>query len=68
MPVNHSERAYIGFTAKMEGASSNLRYYKIANGQNLDNFLPITAGDGVQGYDILFVPVNVYFNRAMDLM
>lgn len=68
VPVNHSARAYAAFNAKVEGASSNLRYYEIANGQHFDAFLPNAAGGGVQGYDTLFVPVHVYFNRGMDLM
>lgn len=68
VPVNHSARAYVAFNSKVEGASSNLRYYEIMNGQHFDAFLPNAAGGGVQGYDTLFVPVHYYFIKGMDLM
>ncbi len=68
VPVNHSARAYAAFNSKVEGSASNLRYYEIMNGQHFDAFVPNAAGGGVQGYDSLFVPVHVYFIRAMDLV
>jgi hydroxybutyrate-dimer hydrolase len=68
VPVNHSERAYLAFNSKVEGAGSNLHYYEIMNGQHFDAFLPNAANGGVQGYDTLFVPVHYYFLKSMDLM
>jgi hydroxybutyrate-dimer hydrolase len=68
VPVNHASRAYVAFNSKVEGASSNLRYYEIQNGNHFDAFLPNAAGGGVQGYDALLVPVHYYFVNGMDLM
>jgi hydroxybutyrate-dimer hydrolase len=68
VPVNHAARAYAAFNSKVEGGSSNLRYYEIMNGQHFDAFVPNAAGGGVQGFDTLFVPVHLYFIRAMDLV
>ena len=66
VPVNHASRAYAAFHSKIEGASSNLRYYEIQNGNHFDAFLP--AVGGVAGYDALLVPVHYYFVNGMDLM
>jgi len=66
--VNHDSRAYAAFNSKVEGASSNLRYYEITNGNHFDTFIPNAASGGVQGYDALLVPVHYYFMNAMDLM
>jgi len=68
LPVNHDSRAYAAFNSKVEGASSNLRYYEITNGNHFDTFIPNAASGGVQGYDALLVPVHYYFMNAMDLM
>ncbi len=68
VPVNHASRAYVAFNSKVEGASGNVRYYEITNGNHFDAFLPNAAGGGVQGYDALFVPVHYYFANGMDLM
>jgi len=68
LPVNHTSRAYAAFNSKIEGASSNLRYYEIQNGNHFDAFLPNAAGGGVNGYDALLVPVHYYFINGMDLM
>lgn len=67
VPVNHAARAYTAFNSKVEGAA-NIRYYEIENGNHFDAFLPNAAGGGVQGYDVLLVPVHYYFNNAMDLV
>lgn len=66
LPVNHASRAYVAFNSKVEGASSNLRYYEIMNGNHFDAFLPVAGG--VAGYDALLVPVHYYFVNGMDLM
>jgi len=67
VPVNHAARAYTAFNSKVEGAA-NIRYYEIENGNHFDAFLPNAAAGGVQGYDVLLVPVHYYFNNAMDLV
>jgi len=68
VPVNHSSRAYVALNSKVEGGS-NVRYYEIQNGQHFDAYLPsLTGGAGVNGYDVLYVPVHYYFINAMDLM
>lgn len=68
VPVNHAARAYVGFNSRVEGGT-NLRYYEIENGQHFDAFVPsLAGGTGINGYDVLFVPVHYYFINAMDLM
>ena len=68
VPVNHAARAYAAFNSKVE-AGSNLRYYEIVNGQHFDAFIPSLAGGaGINGYDVLFVPVHYYFINAMDIL
>ena len=68
VPVNHASRAYAAFNSKVEGTSSNLRYYEVQYGNHFDAFLPNATGGGVNGYDALFVPVHYYFVNGMDLM
>ncbi len=66
VPVNHSSRAYYGKNHMVEGEGHRkLCYIEVTNAQHFDTFLgsPIFAG-----YDTRFVPLHVYFNRAMDLM
>ena len=68
VPVNDASRAYVAYNSRVEPAN-NLRYYEIENGQHFDAFLPsLAAGAGVNGYDVLFVPVHYYFINAMDIM
>ena len=68
IPVNHAARAYTAFNSKVEGGS-NVRYYEVANGQHFDAFIPSLAGAaGINGYDVLFVPVHYYFINAMDVL
>ncbi|MEO7734006.1 MAG: 3-hydroxybutyrate oligomer hydrolase family protein, partial [Kofleriaceae bacterium] len=68
LPVNHTSRAYVAFNSKVEGATTNLRYYEVQNGNHFDAFVPNLAGGGVNGYDALLVPVHYYFLNSMDLM
>jgi len=68
LPVNHTSRAYAAFNSKIEGASSDLHYYEVQNGNHFDAFLPNAAGGGINGYDALLVPVHYYFVNGMDLM
>ena len=61
VPVNHASRAWYGAN-RMEEKRSNARYYEVTNAQHFDAFLPLS------GYDTRFVPLHVYFNRALNLM
>ncbi len=62
VPINHSERAYVAFNRSVEGAASQVSYIEVFNAQHFDTFLPFS------GFDNRFVPLHVYFNRAMDSM
>ncbi len=62
VPVNFSSRPYFARNQQVEGAASRLRYIEVTNAQHFDAFL------GFAGYDNRFVPLHVYFNRALDAM
>lgn len=62
LPVNHASRAYAAFNSSVEGSNSKLRYIEVTNGQHFDTFIPLS------GFDTRFVPLHLYFNRAMDAM
>ena len=58
IPVNHASRAYLGMNAKVEGASSKLRYIEVTNANHFDanaNSMPT-----------VIVPMHVYLFRALD--
>jgi hydroxybutyrate-dimer hydrolase len=57
VPVNHSSRPFAGLNGLVE-----VRYYEVTNAQHFDAFLPLA------GYDTRFIPLHVYFNRAVKLM
>jgi len=62
IPVNHNSRAYVGLDLMQRGAESQLRYYEIEHGQHFDAWL------GLPEFAARFVPMQVYFERALDLM
>jgi hydroxybutyrate-dimer hydrolase len=62
IPVNFSSRPYVARNQQVEGAASKLRYVEVTNAQHFDSFLPFA------GYDTRFVPLHLYFVRAMDAM
>ena len=62
VPPNFSSRPYVLRNAQVEGAASRVRYVEVTNAQHFDAFLPFP------GYDTRFVPLHLYFNRAMDAM
>ena len=62
VPVNHNARAYTAFNRVTEGAASKLSYIEVANAQHFDAF------NALSGFDTRYVPLHVYFNRAMDAM
>ena len=62
IPVNQGARAYYGVNQKVEGSASGVRYIEVTNGQHFDSFL------GLPGFPTRFIPLHVYFLRAMDAM
>ncbi|MGQ0711137.1 MAG: 3-hydroxybutyrate oligomer hydrolase family protein [Rhodoferax sp.] len=62
IPVNNSARAYAAYNRSVEGASSKLRYLEVTNAQHFDAF------NAFSGFDNRFVPLHVYFVRAMNAM
>jgi hydroxybutyrate-dimer hydrolase len=62
IPANFSSRPYVLRNRLVEGAASNLHYVEVTNAQHFDSFLPFA------GYDSRFVPLHVYYNRALDAM
>ncbi|MBP6764748.1 MAG: D-(-)-3-hydroxybutyrate oligomer hydrolase [Rubrivivax sp.] len=62
IPVNFSSRPYVLRNAQVEGAASNLRYVEVTNAQHFDSFLAFP------GYDTRFIPLHLYYVRAMDAM
>jgi hydroxybutyrate-dimer hydrolase len=62
LPVNQSERAYAAYNRGIEGAASQLSYIEVEHAQHFDGFLPFS------GFDTRFVPLHLYFIRALDAM
>ena len=62
VPVNHNARAYVALNKVTEGSASKLGYIEVTNAQHFDAFLPFS------GFDTRFVPLHVYYVRAMDAM
>jgi len=65
VPVNHASRPYVAQSLTAQGASAKLSYMEVTNAQHFDAFIGNAA---LPGYDTRFVPLHVYFNRAMDAM
>jgi hydroxybutyrate-dimer hydrolase len=68
LPINHASRAY--FAKNQAGGSGsekagNTRYIEVTNAQHFDSFIALGL---FLGYDTRFIPLHVYFNRAMDAM
>jgi hydroxybutyrate-dimer hydrolase len=62
VPVNFSSRPYYAENQRREGRRSKLSYIEVTNAQHFDAFL------GFPGYAERYVPLHVYFNRALDAM
>ena len=62
IPINFTSRPYYAQNKVVEAAGSKLSYIEVENGQHFDAFLPFPE------YAANFVPVHVYFNRALDAM
>jgi hydroxybutyrate-dimer hydrolase len=65
VPPNMNARPYFGQNKIVEGAASRLSYVEVTNAQHFDAFIDSAA---LPGYDTAFVPLHVYFIRAMDAM
>jgi hydroxybutyrate-dimer hydrolase len=66
IPVNHASRAYYAKNQTTAKGANNVRYIEVTNAQHFDAFLPGGAVFG--GYEQRFIPLHVYFIRAMDAM
>jgi hydroxybutyrate-dimer hydrolase len=62
VPVNFTSRPYYARNRQVEGRHSKLSYIEVTHAQHFDAFLPIP------GFDTRYVPLHVYFNRALDAM
>lgn len=62
VPVNFSSRPYYAYAKRRAGRESALSYIEVTNAQHFDSFL------GFPGYSDRFVPLHVYFNRALDAL
>ncbi len=62
VPVNNNARAYAAYNRVVEGATSKLGYIEVANAQHFDAFIPFP------GFDTRYVPLHLYYVRAMDAM
>lgn len=63
LPVNHTARAYYGRHLLKDGQPSQARYVEVTNAQHFDSFISFGP---LLGYDTRYVPLHVYFNRALD--
>jgi hydroxybutyrate-dimer hydrolase len=61
LPPNHAPRAYFAVNKTVE-PGSKLHYYEVTNAQHLDVL------NGVAGFDTRYVPLNLYFIQALNLM
>lgn len=65
LPINHTSRAYFAKTQAGSPRADNVRYIEVLNAQHFDSFISLGA---FLGYDTRYIPLHVYFNRAMDAM
>jgi hydroxybutyrate-dimer hydrolase len=61
LPPNYTSRAYFLYNKTVEPASK-LYYYEVTNAHHLDVL------NGVPGFDSRYLPLNVYFVQALNLM
>lgn len=62
LPLNHASRAYYGLNQLKEGPRSQARYIEVTNAQHLDAF------NAFPGFNDKFIPLHLYFIRALNLM
>ncbi|WP_374674731.1 D-(-)-3-hydroxybutyrate oligomer hydrolase [Ideonella sp.] len=68
LPINHASRAWFAKNqadAAGSDKAANVRYIEVTNGQHFDSFIALGL---FLGYDTRYIPLHVYFNRAMDAM
>lgn len=66
LPVNQAARAYFGRNQIVDGGTAaNVRYIEVTNAQHFDSFIALGV---LLGYDTRYIPLHVYFNRALDAM
>lgn len=61
LPPNHASRAYYAVNKTLE-PTSKLHYYEVTHAHHLDVL------NGIAGFDARYVPLNVYFIQALNLM
>jgi hydroxybutyrate-dimer hydrolase len=62
IPVNFSSRPYYVELLRNKHPHDQISYIEVTNAQHFEAFLPFA------GYDTRYVPLHVYFNRALDAM
>jgi hydroxybutyrate-dimer hydrolase len=65
LPVNHASRAWFAKSQSGGAKAANVRYVEVTNAQHFDSFIALGL---FLGYDTRYIPLHVYFNRAMDAM
>lgn len=65
LPLNHASRAYFAKNQSGGYKARNTRYIEVTNAQHFDSFIALGL---FLGYDTRYIPLHVYFNRAMDGM
>ncbi|WP_404364371.1 3-hydroxybutyrate oligomer hydrolase family protein [Marinobacter sp.] len=62
LPINHTSRPYFGLNQRVEGGSSELRYYEVLNAHHLDVL------NGLPGFNERYIPLHHYLFQALDLV
>jgi hydroxybutyrate-dimer hydrolase len=65
LPINHASRAWFAKNQADGAVTGNVRYVEVTNAQHFDSFIALGF---FTGYDVRYIPLHVYFNRAMDAM
>jgi hydroxybutyrate-dimer hydrolase len=65
LPLNHHSRAWFAKNQSGGDKAANVRYIEVTNAQHFDSFIALGA---FLGYDTRYIPLHVYFNRALDAM
>jgi len=65
LPINHASRAWFAKSQSGGAKAANVRYVEVTNAQHFDSFIALGL---FLGYDTRYIPLHVYFNRAMDAM
>jgi len=66
VPVNHASRAWYAKNQSKGHGASNVSYIEVTNAQHFDAF--VAGGAVFAGYDQRYVPLHMYFLRALDAM